>query len=167
MTKGQCYANAGPAPPALALLAILVVAGCAALRPEPPTLAVAGVSVDRLAPADARFSVFVAMGNPNDRAIAVDAIVANLRIEDVMIGSARLAEPVTLPARGETTARLVAQADLPSSLRAAAEIASRALVEGAAFSGIRYAVDGTATIDGGSVYPFSRRGEIAWNPRSP
>lgn len=165
MTKRQCYANGVPARAALTLLAILVVTGCAALRPKPPTLAVAGVGVDRLAPADARFSVYVAMGNPNDRAIAVDAIVATLRIEDVMIGRARLAEPVTLPARGEATARLVAQADLPSSVRAAAQVASRLLVEGDAFAGIRYAVDGTATIDGGSVYPFSRSGEIAWKPR--
>lgn len=167
MTKRQCEANGAAARAALALLAIVVVTGCAAWRPKPPTLAVVGVGVDRLAPADARFTVIVAMGNPNDRAIAVDAIVVNLRIEDVAIGRATLAAPVVLPARGETTARLLVKADLPSSLRAVAEVASRALLEGDAFSGIRYAVDGTATIDGGSAYPFSRSGTIAWNPRSP
>jgi len=149
----------------LAALAMLLVAACATVRLQPPTLAVASVTVDRLTPVDARFSVHVTIGNPNDRALAVEAIDAKLRIEDVAIGTAQLAEPVRLPARGEATARLLARADLASSLRAAAQVASKAQIEGEAFTGIRYAVDGTARIDG-SVYPFSRTGTIAWDPRS-
>lgn len=123
------------------------------------------VEVDRLTPTDARFNVFVTIVNPNERAIAVEAIDANLRIEHVVIGTAHLAEAVRLPARGETMARLVARADLPSSLRAAAQVASRAQVEGPAFAGIRYAVEGSAVIDGGSIYPFARNGDIPWPPR--
>jgi len=146
-------------------LAASTLAGCAALRLEAPKIAVSRVEVDRLTPTDARFNVFVAISNPNDRPIAVESIDANLRIEDVVIGTAQLAEAVRLPARGDTTARLVARADLPSSLRAAAQVASRAQVEGPAFAGIRYAVDGRAVIDGGSIYPFARKGEIAWPPR--
>ena len=61
--------------------------------------------------------------------------------------------------------RLVARADLSSSLRAAAQVASRVQVEGPAVAGIRYAVDGSATIDGGATYPFARNGQIAWPPR--
>lgn len=168
MTKRQSYANPRAfraARGAWLAVALLAVAGCASMRLEAPRLAVARVEVDRLSPTDARFSVFVAVSNPNDRAIAVEAIDANLRIEDVVIGTAHLAEPVQLPPKGEVTARLLARGDLASSLRAAAQVASRAQVEGDAFAGIRYTVDGTAAIDGGSIYPFSRRGEIAWNAR--
>lgn len=169
MTTPQCYASARAARAgrvtALAA-AVLVAAGCASVRLEAPRVTVAGVMVDRLTPTDARFGVLVTVSNPNDRAIAVEAIDARLRIEDVVIGTAELAEAVHLPARGEATARLVARGDLASSLRAAAQVASRAQAEGDAFRGIRYAVEGRATIDGGTVYPFSRSGEIAWNPRA-
>ncbi len=169
MTPPQCYASArGTRAARLAALAtaVLVAGGCAGVRLEAPTVTVAGVVVDRLTPTDARFGVLVTMANPNDRAIVVEAIDARLRIEDVVIGTAELADAVHLPARGEATARLVARGDLASSLRAAAQVASRAQSAGEAFRGIRYAVEGSATIDGGSVYPFSRSGEIAWNPRA-
>lgn len=169
MTKRPCYAKPSPANHrfAAAWLAVAIaLGGCAGVRLESPKLAVSRVEVDRLSPTDTRFSVYVAVSNPNDRAIAVEAIDANLRIEDVVIGTAHLAEPVQLPARGETQARLVARGDLASSLRAAAQVATRAQREGDAFTGIVYSVDGRATIDGGAVYPFSRNGQIAWNPRS-
>jgi hypothetical protein len=69
---------------------------------------------------------------------------------------------VRLPARGETTASLAAHADLAASLRATAEIARR-LAELApdARPGVRYAVSGVATLDGGSSVPFSRSGEFS------
>lgn len=171
MTKQSCYAHS----PSVAVrvgrgawlvLALVALGGCAGMRLEAPRVTVSRVEVERLTAADARFGVVVAMSNPNDRAIDVEAIEARLRIEDVVIGTARLAEPVRLPAKGDATARLQARGDLASSLRAMAQVASRAQLEGDAFSAIRYAVDGTATIDGGSTYPFSRRGEIAWNPRT-
>lgn len=167
MTRRQCYQGRSVPGTKAAWLAValLALAGCASLRLEAPRLSVARVEVDRLTPTDARFSVFVTVRNPNDREIAVEAIDANLRIEDVVIGTAHLAQPVRLPARGETMARLLARGDLSSSLLAAAQVASRAQIEGDAFAGIRYSVEGTAAIDGGSVYPFSRSGEIAWNPR--
>jgi len=191
VARPQCYANRGaaaalarvpclaarelhsrrigPAPgPAFGraclALVLVILAGCASVRLQPPSLAVSRVTVDRLTPTDARFSVYVTVGNPNDRAIAVEAIEASLRIEDVVIGAAHLAEPVRLPPRGEATARLLAHADLPSSLRAAAQVAAKAQMLGNAFSGIGYAVEGRASVDGGNVYPFSRRGEIAWRP---
>ncbi len=147
---------------ALVVLACALLAGCAtAPRPEPPKVAVERVRIDRLTPADARFTVFVAVANPNDRELAVDAIEADVRIEGVAVGAARLAAPVRLPARGTATAELAARATLSAALEAAAAVVRRA--EGAgALQPVRYAVAGTATVDGARPVPFAREGEIAW-----
>lgn len=147
---------------ACALVAATLLASCAtAPRLEPPKVVVEGVRIDRLTPADARFAVVVAIANPNDREIAVEAIDADVRIEGVPVGSVHLASPVRLPARGAATAELATRATLSRAFEAAAAILRRA--EGAgALQPVRYAVSGTATIDGGNPIPFSREGEIAW-----
>ena len=145
----------------VAVAAVLLAACAAAPRPDAPKAAVERVRIDRLSPADARFTVFVALANPNDREIAVDAIVADLKIEAVPVGTARLAAPVRLPARGTATAELAARATLSAALEAAAAVVRRAETAGT-LQPVRYAVTGTATFDGGAVIPFSRAGEIAW-----
>lgn len=149
----------------VAVAAVLLAACAAAPRLEPPQVAVERVRVDRLTAADARFTVFVAVANPNDREIAVEAIAADLKIEDVAVGTARLAAPVRLPARGAATAELSARSTLASALAAAAAVARRMEDARGAPPPVRYAVSGTATIDGGHPIPFARKGELAW-PRA-
>ncbi len=145
----------------LALIVVALLAACATtLRLEAPKVTVARVSIDHFTGGNAQFSVVVNLTNPNDREIAVDAIAAELLIENVPVGTARLASPVRLPARGESRATLAAQTDLASSLRAAAEIAKRLQSLAGAPPAVRYAVSGQATLDGGSVVPFSRSGEF-------
>jgi LEA14-like dessication related protein len=145
----------------LALLAALLLAACAAMRPlEPPKVAVTQVEMDRLTAVDARFNIMVRITNPNDREVAVDAIVADLLIENVPIGRAVLTAPVRLPARGETTASMAARADYAASLRASAEIARHLGEQGNAGSHVHFAVSGQATLDGGTTIPFSRSGEF-------
>lgn len=153
---------------ACAVLFATLLASCAiAPRLEAPKVAVERVRVDRLTPADARFTVFVAVANPNDREVAVDTIDAALAIEDVPVGTARLAAPVRLPARGAVTAELAARATLASALEAASSLARRAEAAGGVPPTVRYAVSGTATIDGGTTIPFRRTGEVAWMRGAP
>ena len=148
---------------AAAVVAAALLAACAtAPRLETPRFAVERVRIDRLTAADARFSVFVAVANPNDREIAVDAIVADVSIEDVPVGTARLAAPVRVPARGAATAELSARATLAAALEAAAAVARRLDDPRGTPPPVRYAVSGTAAIDGGNPIPFARRGDIAW-----
>ncbi|MCC6195545.1 MAG: LEA type 2 family protein [Burkholderiales bacterium] len=143
------------------LFAVLLAAACAtAPRLEPPKVGVARVTLDRFGGASAQFTIVLALSNPNDREIAVDAAAADLRVENVVVGSARLAAPVRLPAHGETTATLAARTDLPSTLQAAAELTRRLSTRPEDGAALRYTISGTATIDGGSVIPFSRSGEI-------
>jgi LEA14-like dessication related protein len=151
---------------AVFVLGIALLAACATLpRLAAPKVTVDRVRVDRLTPLDAQFTVVVTVSNPNDRAVAVDAIEAELRIEDVLVGTARLATPVRLAPLADSTASLAARATLADALQAAAAVARRAETTTAPLSAVRYAVSGRATVDGGQVIPFSRSGEIPW-PRN-
>jgi len=157
-----CYAKR------LAALGFLLVAACATTGSlEPPKVTVSSVTIDYFTAADGKFTVNLLVSNPNFREIAIDAIAAELRVENIPIGTATLASPVRLPPRGETTAAVAAQADLMGSLRASAEIARRLGAEGERGTGVRYAVTGTATLQGGAVVPFSRSGEYKLQVTAP
>jgi LEA14-like dessication related protein len=144
-----------------AILACLALGACATTgRLEPPTIRVTDITIDSFTSADAKFTVQVTLAKPNFREVPVDALAAELRIENVPVGTAHLAAPLRLPARGEATASIVASADLISSLRASAEIARRLDQEKSASPAVRYAVAGTVNLEGGIVVPFSRAGEF-------
>ncbi len=152
----------------LLTVACVALAACATTGPlEPPKVTVSSVSIDYFTAADGRFTVSLLVSNPNFREIAIDAITAELRVEDIAIGTARLAAPLRLPARGETTATIEAQADLVASLRASAEIARRFGREGERSGGVRYVVTGTAKLQGGAAVPFSRSGEYKLQVTAP
>jgi LEA14-like dessication related protein len=144
-----------------AFLACLALGACATTgRLQPPTIRVTDITIDSFTSADAKFTLQVALANPNFREVAVEALAAELRIENVPVGTAQLAAPLRLPSRGEATASMVASADLVSSLRASAEIARRLDRDKSASPGVRYAVTGTVNLEGGVVVPFSRAGEF-------
>lgn len=145
------------------VVAILLLAACATTRLEAPTVSVERVRIDRMTNVDAQFTVVVNLVNPNERAIGVETIDADLRIEDIAIGTAHLAEPVRLPARGEATASLTVRAGWAATLRAAAEVARRAESANGEARTVRYGVSGVATLDAGRTIPFSRTGEFAWS----
>jgi len=145
------------------LLAALMLAACATVLPriEAPKVAVTQVEIDRLTAADARFTITVKLTNPNDRDVAVDAITADLSIENVSVGRAVLTAPVMLPARGETSAAMASRADFASALRATAEISRRLAAQPDAGSHVHFTVSGVATMNGGVTVPFSRTGEFS------
>ena len=125
-----------------------------------PEVAVVAVRFDRLSGTAAHFTVVLDLVNRNDREIAVDTIEAELAIEALAVGTARLAAPLRLPAGGQARASLDVQAGWAAALRAIAASARRADTDGAAH-GVRYAVTGLATLMDGGTVPFSRAGEFA------
>jgi LEA14-like dessication related protein len=148
-------------PRRLCVLLAVACASCATTGPlEPPKVTVTDLTLDSFTAPDARFTVQLKLANPNVREIAVDAVTAELRIEDIPVGTATLGAPVTLPARGEVTASVAAAADLMASLRASAVIARRLSQDKAATPTVHYAVTGTVTLAGGGAIPFSRAGEF-------
>jgi LEA14-like dessication related protein len=139
----------------------MLVGACATTpRLDAPKVSVDRVRIDRMTNADAQFTVVLNLVNPNDRLIAVDAIDADLRLEDVAIGNAHLAEPIRLPAHGETTASLTIRAGWAATLLAVAEAARRNQTGNGAQPTVRYGVSGIATLDTGATLPFSRTGEF-------
>ena len=140
--------------------AALFLSACSAVPSlQAPKATVAAVRFDRVTGIEARFAVLVDLVNPNDREIAIDSIEADLTIESVAVGTARLASPLRLPALGEATATLDVRAAWAEALRAFATGARRTRGEGGT-PALRYAVSGFATLAGGGTIPFSRAGEF-------
>ncbi len=149
-----------------ALAAGLLLAGCAAMpRLDAPKVTVTGVRFDGFDGMEGRFAVLIDLANTGERELAVNAITANLTVETVDVGMARLAEPVRVPPGGDTPAVLEVRAAWAAVLRAAALAARRARETGA--SGVRYAVTGTVTLPGGGTVPFSRSGEFVFATTPP
>jgi len=143
------------------ILAALALSACATTgRLEPPTITVTDIAIDYFTAPDSKFTVQVKLANPNYREIAVDAVNAELRLENIPVGTAALAAPIRVPPRGEVTASVIAKADLVSSLRASGEIARRLAEEKLPSPTVRYSVSGVVTLEGGSTIPFSRAGEF-------
>jgi LEA14-like dessication related protein len=144
------------------LVAALLAACAAAPRLIAPRVVVDSVRLDRIAGGEARFDVMLNLVNPNPRELAVEAIAASVTIDDVPVGSATLKEPLRLPPNGEATATLQARAGLAAVLRLAADFAQRAQEQKQTSqpTQVRYAVSGTATVQGGYSIPFARSGEF-------
>jgi len=143
------------------VLALLAGACASFPRLEAPKVVATTLRVDRLTGVDAQFTITLTLSNPNDRDIRVEAIDATVRVEGVPVGVAKLTAPVRLAAHGEAPVALTVRATLAEALQAAAVIARRAEVGGTMPPAARYAVNGTATLEGGMVLPFSRSGEFA------
>jgi LEA14-like dessication related protein len=148
---------------------LVAVAACATTgtraQSHSPTVTVEAVRIDRLTSVDAEFAVMLNVSNPNAEELSVDEARADLKVEDVDVGKARLAEPLRVPAHGQGVATLIARADWSATLRAAIAAAKRAEAQPAADPTVRYAVTGMAFLFGGFPVPFARSGEFAW-PRS-
>jgi len=151
---------------ALAIVGAAVLAACAdAPRVAAPRVAVETVRLDRITGTEATFEVVLSLSNPNAREIAVTAVDANLTIEDVPVGSATLVSPLRLPPNADTTAAVQARAGISAVLRVVAEISQRAREQRSTGQPVRlrYAVSGTAMLEGGWSIPFSRSAEFVVN----
>jgi LEA14-like dessication related protein len=148
------------------LLVAAALAACAgAPRAQSPAVTVESVRIDRLTAADAEFAITLAVTNPDAAELSVDEARADLRVEDVNVGKAKLAEPLRVPGLGKGTARLVVHADWQATLQAAIAAARRAEARPGVDPTVRYTVSGVAYLFGGLPVPFSRSGEFAW-PRA-
>ncbi|MEO8344287.1 MAG: LEA type 2 family protein [Betaproteobacteria bacterium] len=152
------------------LVGVAVLTGCDdAPRLAPPRVAVESVRLERVTGTEATFVVTLNVANPNAREIAVDAIDASVTIEEVPVGIATLRSPLRLPANGDALATLQARAGLAAVLRVGAEITQRAQEQRGTGQAtmVRYAVVGTATLEGGLPIPFSRNGEFRIGGQAP
>ena len=138
-----------------ALLAVLVLAaGCATLAPKPlpPRVTLESIRVNRLTVADARFTLGLAVQNPNAYDLTVNALDLRLAVEGEPFVAGALAAPAVLAAGSETRVDIDARTSL-SAVVAVLDKAARA-------PRVRYEVTGSAVVDDGLPLPFRRAGEL-------
>jgi LEA14-like dessication related protein len=132
----------------------LLVAGCGGLptKPLPPKVALAGVRVVSLQPAELRLAVTLRIDNPNAFALDVAAIDAEIGVNGVRLAGAKLPEPVSIAAAATTPVQL----ELRSRVRDLAQVLERADGSGR----MTYEITGTAVLGDGTRLPFARRGDL-------
>jgi len=139
------------------------LAACAGLgqRLEAPKVEVVGVRLDRVFDASAQFGVIVELTNPNPQSLDVEGFDAALAIEGEVVATAALVAPVRVPANGTARAELAAQSGVDVLVRAAIAAMRRgATVVPGHGPSLRYAIEGTATFNGGLRVPFVKSGEL-------
>ncbi|HXX86042.1 MAG TPA: LEA type 2 family protein [Casimicrobiaceae bacterium] len=138
---------------AVAVIAVLLSA-CAgvATRPEPPQVTLERVQILRIADAKADLSLRLRVANPNDFALAVDSLAFEIMLDGRPAARGQSTHIDTLPPRGE--------ADLDVAGRVDVGVVATAMMSLASQRPVDYAMSGSATLAGGVVVPFSRKGQI-------
>jgi len=138
----------------IASLALVLVAGCTSVPSKPARVAVTleGVRITRFSPLDTRLAVTLAAFNPNSYDLAVSALEATLAVESEPLLTVSLSAPVTLIAGTETRIEVEARTDYLAIATALDRLTRQ--------RDIHYGVTGSATVQGGVVLPFEKRGEL-------
>lgn len=135
-------------------LAAVALAACASIpRLVAPEIVSADVRMADVRLPAIRLDVDVELRNPNPVDVAVASLDVDLEIGGERAGRARLAAPVTLPARGTSRITVEAAGDASVALAGVAR----------ALGGARpldYALRGTLVLADGSAFPFVRRGRF-------
>jgi LEA14-like dessication related protein len=103
---------------AAALLAALVLGGCAALAPhfEPPRLFLVHVEVKDATLGEQHFRVRMRVENPNDRELPVRGIDYTIRLGGEDFGAGSSVSAFTVPAHGEAEFELLMTTNLATTL---------------------------------------------------
>lgn len=143
----------------LVALAVTLLAGCAAFRPEAPEVHLADLSIDRIGLFEQSYRLGLRMRNPNDRALDVESLRFDLALAGRSFADGVTTEGFSLPAGGEERVEVVVRSDLGSVLDLLSDWidGNRALP---------YRLSGEARLAGwgGITVPFSRDGRLDMPP---
>jgi len=136
----------------------IVLAACASVpaRLVAPQVRAAEVRVVVLDFPRVRLALDLTVHNPNDRAIALEALDVALHVEGRPVARTSLASPVTLAAGTATSVALDASGHLGEVLAGVA----RSMDRGG--KALHYEIAGTARLSDGSQFPFRRGGVLAY-----
>jgi len=132
----------------------LLVSACAVVppRPDPPLVTLEAVKVLRVAESKADISLRLRLGNPNDFDLRFESIAFDVSFDGRTAVNGRSARIDTLPARGEASVDIAGRVDIGAIATALMTLGSQLPVD--------YVVRGSATLAGGTVLQFSRKGQI-------
>jgi LEA14-like dessication related protein len=133
-----------------------VLTGCAQLRFEPPTTALAAVQVAGIGLEGGTLRLQLDVHNPNTYELRTTRIAMGVELESTNFGNVEVTQPLRLPA-GETT-----RVEVPLNFRwAGLGAGARALLSRGA---VRYALEGRLFVDtplGGREIPVRASGETS------
>ena len=137
-----------------ALVALLFAIACTSTRPkiDPPTVTLESARILRIAEGKASVTLVLRLANPNNFALAIDAIDFEVTLDGRPAASGRSGRVEALPAAGDAKLELTGRVDVGAVATALMTLGSQLPVE--------YMLKGTATLHDGSSLPFSRKGEI-------
>jgi LEA14-like dessication related protein len=132
----------------------VVLSACAIVppRPDPPLVTLEAVRVIRVAESKADISLRLRLGNPNDFEVKIESITFDVTLDGRTAANGRSARIDTLPARGEASVDIAGRVEIGAIATALMALGSQLPVD--------YAIRGSATLPGGTVLQFSRKGQI-------
>jgi LEA14-like dessication related protein len=141
------------------LLTLILLAGCATLRPqlERPDIALVDFGILELGLLQQRYSLTLSVQNPNDRAIPVRGLTYGLEIAGQRFARGVSPKAFTLPAYGETEVEVELTTNLISTLRRLQELMENNE------DVVSYRLDGKLDVDAtffDGTLPFENTGEI-------
>ena len=92
----------------IALLLGCLLSGCATLRPEPPDVQLAGLTISDLSLSHANFLATISLYNPNSTALEVEGLEFALFLDNLRFAQGKTAKTFSVPAEqtGEAALRL-------------------------------------------------------------
>lgn len=92
----------------LLLLPLLLLTGCAALRPDPPEVQLAGLTISDLSLSHANFLATLSVYNPNRAELEVEGLEFALFLDDIRFAAGKTAKVLLIPAEqsGQAALRL-------------------------------------------------------------
>jgi LEA14-like dessication related protein len=97
-----------PLPLLITLLLGCMLSGCATIRPEPPDVQLAGLTISDLSLSHANFLATVSLYNPNNAALEVEGLEFALFLDNLRFAQGKTAKAFSVPAEqtGEASLRL-------------------------------------------------------------
>ena len=92
----------------ITLLLGSMLSGCSTVRPEPPDVQLAGLTISDLSLSHANFLATVSLYNPNSAALEVEGLEIALFLDNLRFAQGKTAKPFSVPAEqtGEAALRL-------------------------------------------------------------
>jgi LEA14-like dessication related protein len=136
------------------LTALLLATACASLGPklQPPQVTLETLRILRIADGKAYLSLGLRLVNPNDFDLTIDAVELEITLDGRPAAESRSVHVDRLPAGGEARIDMAGRVEVTAVATALMTLGSQLPVD--------YVVKGTATLPGGALVPFGRKGQI-------
>jgi LEA14-like dessication related protein len=136
-------------------LAVVLATACASLAPkfEPPQATLETLRILRIADGKADLSLGLRLVNPNAYDLTIDAVELEVTLDGRQAAQSRSIHVDKMPAGGEARIDMAGRVDVTAVATALMTLGSQLPVD--------YLIKGAATLPGGVVIPFARKGQIS------